>query len=182
MKTHLKALIVTALVFAGLVATYYVFSPQKLDLESALVKKADTLALPAMDLTTLVGTSLNMKSFAGKTIIFNFWASWCAPCIEEVPSLVSLAKEDPNIVVIAVSGDENKDDIHAFLKSFPGFNKPPIYVVQENARALMEQFDVQKLPESFIFSPKGEMVKKISGTINWHTADSLEYFKILRQQ
>jgi hypothetical protein len=89
-------------------------------------------------------------------------------------------KADAGIVIIAVSGDQNKDDIKAFLKSFPGFNKPPIYVVQENAKVLMDHFKVDKLPESFIFNPKGEMVKKISGTINWHTPDSIEYFKVIR--
>ena len=179
MKTHVKALVITIGVFLALVGIYNVFISKKQEPEKVKVA-SEKLVLPEMELTSLDGKKVELKSFAGKVIIFNFWASWCTPCIEEVPSLVSLVKEDPNIVIIAVSGDQNKDDINAFLKSFPGFNKPPIYVVQENAKVLMDQFKVDKLPESFIFNPKGEMVKKISGTINWHTPDSIEYFKVIR--
>lgn len=183
MKTHLKALIATILVFFLLVGLYIGFTVNKKSTSDQIKPVVEAkIVLPQWELTTLSHGKLNLQQFAGKIIIFNFWASWCAPCIEEVPSLVSLVKADPNIVIIAVSGDQNKDDIHAFLKSFPGFNKPPIYVVQENMKALMDHFKVDKLPESFIFNPKGEMVKKISGTINWHTPESIEYFKVIRSQ
>ncbi|MBL7557201.1 MAG: TlpA family protein disulfide reductase [Bdellovibrionaceae bacterium] len=182
MKTHLKALAITISVLAVLIVIYFLFTPAKPEVVSVVKVSESKVDLPQGSFKTLDGKKLNLQQFAGKIIIFNFWASWCAPCIEEVPSLVSLVKADPNIVIIAVSGDQNKDDIHAFLKSFPGFNKPPIYVVQENMKALMDHFKVDKLPESFIFSPKGEMVKKISGTINWHTPESIEYFKVIRSQ
>ncbi len=181
MKTHLKALLITFLVFAAFVCAYYLFSSGKPKTDAPIAKAASVLSLPQNDFVTLNDKTINLKEFAGKVIIFNFWASWCAPCIEEVPSLVTLVKADPNIVIIAVSGDEHKDDIEAFLKSFPDFNKSPIYVVQENAKAMMEYFNVERLPESFIFNDKGEMVKKITGTINWHTPDSIEYFKSLRK-
>lgn len=180
MKAHLKALSVTIGICLALIGIYNFFIKAA---DKPAVEKTrgnEKIFIPDQQLTLLDGKVLSVKQFAGKVIIFNFWASWCAPCIEEVPSLVSLVKDDPNIVIIAVSGDQNKDDIMAFLKSFPGFNKPPIYVVQENMKMLMEHFKVDKLPESFIFNPKGEMVKKISGTINWHTPDSIEYFKVIR--
>ena len=181
MKTHLKALSITTLVLLVLVGLYFGLVSSKPNEKKEPIKAAEAkLTLPLGELDTLSHGKLDLKQFKGKVIIFNFWASWCTPCIEEVPSLISLVKADPDIVIIAVSGDQNKDDITAFLKSFPGFNKPPIYVVQGNAKALMDQFKVDKLPESFIFNPKSEMVKKISGTINWHTPDSIEYFKVIR--
>lgn len=182
MKTHIKALAITIGVLLGLMVIYFILAPPKNMVAPGTKLTESKHILPTSDLTTLSHGKLNLQQFAGKVIIFNFWASWCAPCIEEVPSLITLVKADPNIVIIAVSGDQNKDDIHAFLKSFPGFNKPPIYVVQENMKELMDHFKVDKLPESFIFNPKGEMVKKISGTINWHTPESIEYFKVIRGQ
>ncbi len=183
MKTHFKALVITVCVFLTLVGVYN-FTLGKKNEQSVESKTStpEKLVFPEAELITLSHGKLNLQQFAGKIIIFNFWASWCAPCIEEVPSLISLVAADPEIVVIAVSGDQNKDDISAFLKSFPKFNKPPIYVVQENAKALMDHFKVDKLPESFIFDTKREMVKKISGTINWHTSDSIEYFKAIRKK
>lgn len=181
MKIHLKAFVVTVSVCLLLWGSYLLLATPKTQSEQKK-NENEKLFIPSSELTTLTHGKLKLQQFAGKVIIFNFWASWCAPCIEEVPSLITLTKADPNIVIIAVSGDQNKDDITAFLKSFPDFNKPPIYVVQENMKALVEHFKVDKLPESFIFSPKGVMVKKISGTINWHTPESIEYFKVIRGQ
>ncbi|MBL7545925.1 MAG: TlpA family protein disulfide reductase [Bdellovibrionaceae bacterium] len=180
MKTHLKALVVTILAFLLMVGGYKWISSRNSVSTETPVSNTTPMTMPDSDMTLLDGKKINIKFFTGKVVIFNFWASWCSPCIEEVPSLVSLVKADPNIVVVAVSGDQNKDDIYAFLKSFPDFNKAPIYVVQAEADALTKQFNVEKLPESYIFNTKGEMVKKITGTINWHTSDSLEYFKSLR--
>lgn len=183
MKTHIKALVITFSLLLAMIGTYHYLSRNKTP-EPLYTEASETsqLAVPDFDMVTLSGKTINVKHFTGKVIIFNFWASWCTPCIEEVPSLISLVKADPGVVIIAVSGDQNKDDIVAFLKSFPAFNKPPIYIVHENAKALMERFKVDKLPESFIFDPKGKMIKKISGTINWHTPESLEYFKSIRTQ
>ncbi len=183
MKTHLKAFVTTFIVFLFFVGTYYFFANlKKQEPPEYKIMEPSKLTLPSEDFVSLSGKKVNMKDFEGKVIIFNFWASWCTPCIEEVPSLVTLVKADPKIVIIAVSGDQILADVNAFLKSFPGFNRPPIYVVLENAKSLMERFKVDKLPESFIFNPKGEMVKKISGTLNWHTAESIEYFKSLRNE
>lgn len=184
MKTHIKALTITLSVLCFILGIYFYFAGvrQIENTDVPIIKDTSKLELPKVDLQSFMGAKVNLKDFAGKVIIFNFWASWCSPCIEEVPSLVSLVKADPNIIIIAVSGDQSKDDVIAFLKSFPDFNKPPIYVVLENSKALVEQFKVDKLPESFIFNPKGEMVKKISGTINWHTSESLEYFRMLKSQ
>lgn len=181
MSNHIKALFVTFGVFLTIVGGYFYFSSSNKTEQSEIKQiEPSNPTLPKSDLVSLAGKTINAKDFAGKVVIINFWASWCTPCIEEVPSLVSLVKADPNIVIIAVSGDQNKDDVAAFLKSFPDFNKPPIYVILENAKSLVDQFKVNKLPESFIFNPKGELVKKVTGTINWHTADSIEYFKALR--
>ena len=171
----------TIMVFLLFVGTYYYFANlKKQDPPEYKIMEPSKFSLPNEDFLTLSGKKVNVKEFEGKVIIFNFWASWCTPCIEEVPSLVTLVKADSKIVIIAVSGDQIREDVLAFLKSFPGFNQPPVYVVLENAKLLMERFKVDKLPESFIFNPKGEMVKKISGTINWHTKESIEYFKSLR--
>lgn len=181
MKNHYKAIAITTTLLI-LVLAYYNHVTNSKKNETAKVEVVDysQLQLPTTDLVTLAGKTISTAQLRGKVLIFNFWASWCAPCIEEVPSLVSLVKADPNIIIIAVSGDENKDDILAFLKSFPDFNQPPIYVVHANAKTIMDHFKIDKLPESFIFDSNGKMVKKVTGTINWHTNDSIEYFKSLR--
>lgn len=136
-------------------------------------------SLPQEKIKLMDGGGLSPSEFKGKIIIINFWASWCAPCIEEVPSLIELTKKNNRVIVLAVSGDKNKEDIRAFIKSFPEFNKEPFYQVWDDNEKWLKSFHIIKLPESFIFNSKGEMVKRISGTINWNTADSLSYFSSL---
>jgi thiol-disulfide isomerase/thioredoxin len=92
MKTHLKALAITVGVLAILVGLYYVVAASKAEITPVTKVAEKKLGLPEGSLTLLDGKLIDLKSFAGKVIIFNFWASWCAPCIEEVPSL-SISRE-----------------------------------------------------------------------------------------
>lgn len=178
---HLKAIFAVFILSIVLWGTYeFIISPRFKQNENVVSESKKDIQWPIGEFTDFNQKKFNFESFKGKTIIFNFWASWCAPCIEEVPSLIKLIKEDKNIVIFAVSGDQSEEDIRAFLKSFPEFNKQPIYLIWNGAKPLMDSFGVDKLPESFIFDKNGKMVKKISGTINWHTPDSIEYFKMIR--
>lgn len=178
MKSHLKATILTLLILIGVLFVY--FTKIKQDNERVETAVSSIIQLPQDDFLTLESKKIRISDFKGKIIIFNFWASWCGPCIEEVPSLIKLVQANPNIVVIGISGDNQRSDIDAFLKSFPDFSKPPIYLISQDNQKWISYFSVGKLPESFIFDGQGMMVKKIAGTINWHTEESLAYFKSLQ--
>ncbi|WP_413290377.1 TlpA family protein disulfide reductase [Bdellovibrio sp. HCB337] len=137
--------------------------------------------LPGFEAQTLKGQSIKLSDFKGKVVIVNFWASWCGPCVEEVPSLISLLKTFPNdVALIAISGDSNQEDINSFLKSFPEMNSlPNSYVVWDSEKKLIPQYQVFRLPESFVVGKDLKLVKKISGTIDWHTEDAIAYLKQL---
>jgi cytochrome c biogenesis protein CcmG, thiol:disulfide interchange protein DsbE len=131
---------------------------------------------------TISGVEKQLSEFNGKVVILNFWASWCGPCIEEIPSLISLVKElKGDLVLIAVSGDENLEDLNSFLKSFPEIKSENIYVVWENQKEILKMYNVERLPESYIFNSNMKLAKKIIGSIDWHTADSIEYLKQLKK-
>lgn len=74
------------------------------------------LAVPPMTFTTLEGEMVDVARFAGKPVVLNFWATWCAACRQELPDLNRLAKEVPDIVVLGIS-DEDEDTLREFGRS-----------------------------------------------------------------
>jgi thiol-disulfide isomerase/thioredoxin len=135
--------------------------------------------LPEFSAKTLEGKELQLSQFKGKVVVVNFWASWCGPCIEEVPSLIKLLKAFPNdLELIAISGDSNQADIDSFMKSFPEMKTlPNIHVVWDEDKSLAQKYQIYRLPESFLLNKELKLIKKISGTIDWHTPDAIEYIK-----
>jgi len=142
--------------------------------------KLEKEGAPDLAMTDLAGKTVNIKELKGKVVILNFWASWCAPCLEEFPSMVKLFdKFNKDIVILAVSQDSDRSDIDAFLKAFKNFDKPGIFLIHDKDKKIGSAFEVDRLPESFIFGPTGKMVKKIVGSISWYSEDSSLYIKSL---
>lgn len=181
MKAHLKALSVVVLFcligFGGYNIFFKTQSSNEVSVQPQVQERVSEL--PSKSLKLIDGGSLAPAKLKNKIVIMNFWASWCAPCIEEVPSLIELTKKNKDIVVLAISGDSKTEDLQAFMKSFPGFNQEPFYQVWDNNADLLKNYSISKLPESFIFNRKGEMIKRVSGTLNWNTPDSIEFFKVV---
>lgn len=133
---------------------------------------------PDFAASTITSDKIHLNQFKGKVVIVNMWATWCGPCIEEVPSLISLVEASGgDIQLIAVSEDSSKDDIESFLKSFPKIKNPNIHVVWDEKRECLNLYTAERLPESYILNSELKLAKKIVGSINWHTPESVEYLK-----
>ncbi|MCB0368940.1 MAG: TlpA family protein disulfide reductase [Bdellovibrionales bacterium] len=180
MKAHLKAIAAVIVIIIVVSISYSIYSQNKEVVIKQEVQSSAQQAqfkLPDSQIKLLNDKVFLAEEFKNKIVIVNFWASWCAPCVEEVPSLINLVSKHKDLIVLAVSGDSNAEDIFAFMKSFPDFNKKPIYQMWDNNQKLLDKFKISKLPESYIFNRQGEMIKRVSGTINWDTSDVNEYFK-----
>ncbi len=128
---------------------------------------------PVKEFTSVSGETVRVDDFKGKLLIINFWASWCPPCVDEIPSLVKLReKYQDKMHVIAVSSDLSMDDIVAFKKSFPDFGEPNFTIVWDQSKALIQAFGIAKLPETIVIGPNGLAIKKIVGTIDWMSEDA----------
>lgn len=110
-----------------------------------------------MKFVDLEGVERSLSEFKGKTILLNFWASWCVPCIAELPSLQKaheeLSKEGLVILAIASDSKENFIKIRELVKD----KKLNFTVFLDSDLKLAEKFDVTGFPETFAISSKGEL-------------------------
>ncbi|MEM9083711.1 MAG: TlpA disulfide reductase family protein, partial [Planctomycetota bacterium] len=115
MKTNLILFaIIASLTY---VATLY-FEGRKPNVVSAPVSPIETMktqAAPDFEFMANNGKTYALSDFKGKTILLNFWASWCPPCIKELPLLMKAAQEQ-NVILIALSSDIDKASMDKFLK------------------------------------------------------------------
>jgi hypothetical protein len=86
------------------------------------------------------------------------------------------------VQLLAISGDNTREDIEAFLKAFPKIKNPNIQLIWDEDHSLTKAYEVDRLPESFIAGKDLKLVKKIVGSINWHTPDSEVFMKDLIQR
>jgi thiol-disulfide isomerase/thioredoxin len=133
-------------------------------------KTEDQFAMVAsqIKLTNLDGKEVDLTDFEGKTIFVNFWATWCRPCIQEIPSIVALQTQlaGKNIEFFFAS-DEEVDKIQKFMES----RKMKLNFVRvENPESL----GIQALPTTLIFDGEGNMVFSEVGFRKWDEPATVE--------
>lgn len=88
-------------------------------------------------------------------LVIHFWASWCSPCVNEVPELIEYSKKHLAVKFVIVSVDDYQDDISKFLKSFPDFDSANYYKIWDGDKKMAKLFNVDRLPMSVVFD-KGQ--------------------------
>jgi peroxiredoxin len=120
---------------------------------------------PDFTITADNGRIITPTNFGGRLLVLNFWATWCQPCVEEVPSLDQFAKEmaGSGVVVLGVSMDTNPKLYHDFLsRSHVSF-----MTARDPAAKISQDYGTFKYPESYIIDSKGKVVQKIIGATDW---------------
>ena len=117
---------------------------------------------PDFSITTDQGKTITPKDFGGKTLILNFWASWCQPCVEEAPSLAQLQQNlaSTGVVVVGVSIDKNPKLYSNFIKRF----QLDIQTKRDPDSNLAASFGTYKIPETYIIDKTGKVVQKFIGS------------------
>ena len=131
---------------------------------------------------TFEGEKIQLSSLKGKIVILSFWATWCEPCVEEFPSFIKLLDSFPEkIVLVAISHDYEKKDVKEFVSAFKGYRQNLI-LTMDPKKQLSKAFGVDRLPEGFVFSADGKLLKKIIGIQDWASPNAIEFFKSLQLQ
>jgi cytochrome c biogenesis protein CcmG/thiol:disulfide interchange protein DsbE len=106
-----------------------------------------------------------LNQFRGQVVVLNFWATWCPPCVEEMPSLVEMQRrmKAKGVTVLAVSVDVDENAYRRFLKDH-GVN---LLTVRDPAQKSSNLYGSFKFPETYIIDRKGVMRRKFIGAVDW---------------
>lgn len=128
---------------------------------------------PAPDFTVKDNDrTVTLSQFKGKPVLLNFWATWCAPCIEEMPSLVQLQRKmGDRLTVIAVSVDVDDNAYRHFLKA----NSIDLLTVRDPDQKSNALYGTFKYPETYAIDSKGTIRRKFIGAVNWNDPEIQAY-------
>ena len=154
------------LLLAGAFGIYkYKQSQQALPSHIQKLKDRETKAtiLSFYDLSL---NKISLEKFKGQTVLLNFWATWCAPCVEELPALNQLAKHYPEKLIILALSNERTEEIKNFLMAFPNFYSNFI-IGNVGREQMLAHFPVRAFPETYILNQSGQLLQKITGPRKW---------------
>ncbi|MFO0774710.1 MAG: TlpA disulfide reductase family protein [Nitrospiraceae bacterium] len=142
-------------------------APSATDERMAALRIARPTPAPAapFDLVALDGGRVDLRTLAGKVVLINFWATWCGPCKEEMPTFERLRQhvDSSRVVVLTITTDMQRDGIRHFLAGL--HVKLPV-LFDEN-QDISQAYFVRALPTSVIIDPKGMVVGRAVGTRAW---------------
>ncbi len=129
---------------------------------------------PLFKITDGVQT-LDLASLRGRIVVLNLWATWCAPCVEELPSLLELQKQMPQLAVVGVSIDQDDDLYRQFLTR----HHVNLVTVRDSDQRINALYGTAQIPETYIIDRTGILRRKFVSAQNWTSPEILDYLKHL---
>jgi thiol-disulfide isomerase/thioredoxin len=142
---------------------------------SKLVPDPKPKTIPAVAFTDVNGARLSLATFHGHYVLLNLWATWCAPCVKELPALAHLHRALPGLTIVAVSeGQEGAKDTAAFLKAH-GAGDLGVYL--DSNHAFLAAFGAFGLPLSALVAPSGLEQSRAIGPAEWDDPAAIAWLK-----
>ena len=156
MKQNRIDLIIKGVTAALLVALAFIIVNS---MQEHVVKVGDSA--PNFTVKTDAGNEISPRNFGGKLLVLNFWASWCGPCVQEMPSLVEFQKmfASQGVVVLAINVDRRQDLYRNMVKRF----NVTFQTAWDPAENVNYRYGTYKLPESYIIDRNGKVLQKYAG-------------------
>jgi peroxiredoxin len=157
LKSNRALLVVFAVAFCAFLYTIHDLFEQR------VVEAGDNA--PKFAITTESGTKLTHTDFDGKLLVLNFWATWCPPCVEEMPSLNEFARamQPQGVTVLGVSVDRNEKAYRDFLAR----NQLAFQVARDPEESISSTYGTFKWPETYVINREGKVVQKYIGPRDW---------------
>ena len=136
---------------------------------------------PNFNLPGLDDKTVSLADYKGKVVLLNIWATWCPPCVEEMPSMEKLHQElkDEDFEILAVSIDvSGAKAVIPFMKK----HKLSFSVLTDTEGAIKSLYQTTGVPESFIIDRQGIIVEKVIGPRDWAAPSTIRSFRNLIQK
>ena len=141
-------------------------------LAQRLESKAVPLSLPSLIIEDAKGAPYSLAKFKGKPLVINVWATWCAPCVRELPELLQLSKKlAPEVAFLAVSIDrERAEAVEPFLKEHGLKGLPVAY---DPKSMLARELKLRGVPSTLLITAEGKLTGLVSGEVEWTSDQTL---------
>jgi len=124
-----------------------------------------------------VDRKVTLSQLRGNVVVLNFWATWCPPCVEEMPSLVQMQQrmKDKGVEVLAISVDADGNAYHKFLKD----HGVDLLTVRDADQKSNDLYGTFKFPETYIIDRQGVLRRKFIGAVDWNTPEVVDFLSKL---
>jgi thiol-disulfide isomerase/thioredoxin len=119
--------------------------------------------------------TVDLNKLRGRVVVLNLWATFCAPCIEELPSLLALQRQMPELAVVAVSTDQDPDIYRRFLVQ----HHVDVLTVRDGDQRVNALYGTVQIPETYIIDRQGVLRRKFIGAQNWTSPEITRYLSKL---
>ena len=135
------------------------------------------LAAPDFSLNLLNGGNRRLSSYRGQVVLLNFWATWCPPCVMEMPSMENLYQRFRNqgLEILAVNVGESTNTAKDFI-DLHGFSYP---IMMDTNQSVARQYGIQYFPTTFIVDRSGTVINMSIGFKQWDTPEMIAAFELL---
>jgi cytochrome c biogenesis protein CcmG/thiol:disulfide interchange protein DsbE len=120
---------------------------------------------------------VTLSQLRGQVVVLNFWATWCAPCVEEMPSLVDMQRrlKDKGVTVVAISVDVDGNAYRQFVKN----HNVNLLTVRDPDQKSNSMYGTSKFPETYIIDRNGVIRRKFMGAVDWTAKDVTDFLSAL---
>jgi peroxiredoxin len=142
------------------------------------IERPETKILaPDFTLDDPSGKQVSLSTLRGKVIFLNFWATWCPPCVQEMPTMEKLHQElgPKGLMVLAIDYREDAKDVKEFFKR----HKLTFTALLDFDAKVAESYQAWGLPMTVIVNKRGEIVGKVRGSREWYSKEAIEFFEQL---
>ena len=137
----------------------------------------DDLPQVTFQLTDISGADVDIADFRGKFVFLNFWATWCAACVIEMPAMEKLYRKMPteSFAMVAVSIQEPAIDVKRYVL----LNHLTFDVLLDSSGKTLPGFGVREIPTTFLLDKTGRLIGRVRGNREWDSRESIALFKRL---